>query len=295
MKKLLLMAAIAASVSPSLTAQNGGEAKKAEVVQSGIRFCESTYPYQDGILVANFGTEELNPLNNEGKGYILYLKGNETKTFIAADGNLSGPKGMLIEKQHLFVCDVNKVVVYNLDKPQEKPQIVSMPEGNLFVNDLVAADGTLYISVTNTDKIFKADIKDVNRVGEPVEWLTVPGPNGLLLDKGTMYIASYPADGNTQDKHVIYRVNDLKNPKAEKLTTVPGQYDGIALSGDGKSLYITNWTPAGISKVCLKTGKTTPLKLNLDKELIGPADITVKGGKIYIPDLPNSRVVIINE
>lgn len=289
------MAAIAASVSPSLMAQNGGEVKSAEVIQSNLRFCESTYPYGNGILVANFGTEELNPLNNEGKGYILYLKGNEIKPFIAADGNLSAPKGMLMEQQHLFVCDVNKVMVYNLDKPKEKPQIIRMPEGNLFVNDLVAADGTLYISVTNTDKIFKADITDVNRVGEPVEWLTVPGPNGLLLNDGTMYVASYPADGNTKDKNVIYRISDLNNPKAEKLVTLPGQYDGIALSGDRKSLYITNWAPAGISKVCLETGKITPLAIGLDKALIGPADITVKDGKIYIPDLPNSRVVIINE
>lgn len=33
-----------------------------------------TYPYNGGILIANFGTEQLNPLNAEGKGYILYYK-----------------------------------------------------------------------------------------------------------------------------------------------------------------------------------------------------------------------------
>lgn len=35
------------------------------VITDGIRFCESTYPYQGGLLIANFGTEQLNPLNDE--------------------------------------------------------------------------------------------------------------------------------------------------------------------------------------------------------------------------------------
>ena len=40
------------------------------IISDSIRFCESTYPYQGGILIANFGTEQLNPLNTEGRGYI---------------------------------------------------------------------------------------------------------------------------------------------------------------------------------------------------------------------------------
>ena len=46
-----------------------------------------------------------------------------------------------------------------------------------------------------------------------------------------MYVASYPADGNTSEKHVVYRISDLtNNPQPEKLVTVPGQYDGIAFA-----------------------------------------------------------------
>ena len=43
-------------------------------VTDGIRYCESTYPYEGGMLIANFGTEQLNPLNSEGKGYIVWHK-----------------------------------------------------------------------------------------------------------------------------------------------------------------------------------------------------------------------------
>ena len=214
---------------------------------------------------------------------------------VAADGNLNAPKGMFMRNNHLYICDVNKIVVYDLNQKGKAPKTIHLPEGNLFVNDLAADGNNLYASVTNTDKIFKIDITDSANPGEAQEWATVPGPNGLLIGDGMMYVASYPADGNTGEKHVIYRINDLDNPQPEKVVTVPGQYDGIAFSSDGKSLYVTNWTPAGLSRVDLQTGSLSPLNISLDKELSGPADITVSGGKIYIPDLPASRVVIVTE
>lgn len=266
---------------------------KPTVVNNGIRFCESTLPYDGGILVANFGTEELNPLNTEGKGYIKFLKDGKTDTFIAADGNLSAPKGMLKNGDRLFICDVNKIVVYNTKNKNEAPTIIRLPEGNLFVNDLVADGKYMYASVTNTDKIFRIDISGNSYT--PEEWLSVPGPNGLYLNNGSMYIASYPADGKTTDKNVIYKVNDIKNPKLEKFIDVPGQYDGIAFSSDKKYIYATNWVPAGLVKINLKSKSVELIKINLDKPLIGPADISVANGKIFIPDLPNSRVVVVNE
>lgn len=266
-----------------------------EVVDEGIRYCESTYPYNGGILIANFGTEQLNPLNTEGKGYILYYKDGKMSTLVAADGNLNAPKGMFLRNNQLYICDVNKIVVYDLTQKGKAPKTIQLPEGNLFVNDLAADGNNLYASVTNTDKIFKIDITDAANPGEAQEWTSVPGPNGLLIGNGMMYVASYPADGNTGEKHVIYCINDLNNPQPEKVITVPGQYDGIAFSSDKKSLYITNWTPAGLSRVDLQTGMLSPLDISLEKSLSGPADITVAGGKIYIPDLPASRVVIVTE
>lgn len=208
------------------------------VVDSNIRYCESTLPYRDGVLIANFGTEQLNPLNSEGKGYILYFDGKTTKT-------------------------------------------------------VIPADGTLYISVTNTDRIYSVDLNTAE--SHLKEWASVPGPNGIVIKDGAMYVASYPADGTTKADNVIYRIADLKNPQPEAYINIPGQYDGISFSADGEYVYFTNWQPAGISKMNLKTRKVTELALDLKTPLIGPADISVAHGNIYIPDLPNSRVVIIKE
>lgn len=264
------------------------------VVNDGLRFSESTLPYNDGILIASFGTDELNPLNNEGKGYIMYYKNGKTETFIASDGNLSAPKGMFADGNRLYVCDVNKIVVYDTNDKSAKPVVIRLPEGHLFVNDLVYDGKYLYASVTNSDRIFRIDISG-NGENVAEEWLELPGPNGLLINGGNMYVASYPADGNTTEKNVIYRISDMASPKLEKFVDIAGQYDGIAASSDGNYIYITNWSPAGISKISLSDRSVTPVEVNLDKPLVGPADISVKDGYIYIPDLPNSRVVVVKE
>ena len=265
------------------------------VIDKGIRYCESTYPYNDGLLIANFGTEQLNPLNTEGKGYIVLHKDGKNEVLIPADGHLSAPKGMLVRDGYLYVCDVNKVMVYNLADKAAEPRTIALPKGNLFANDLVSEGDYLYVSVTNTDRIFRVDISRPGQPGQPQEWLSVAGPNGLLLHEGSLYVASYPADGRTTDAHVVYRIADLKNPVAEKWMEVPGQYDGLAVASDGKALYVTNWTPAQVSRIDLNTRQLSPLDLKLPQALVGPADITVTGGYLYIPDLPNSRVVVVKE
>lgn len=144
---LLLNAAVASCTS---TEEN-------KVVSDGIRFCESTYPYQGGILIANFGSEQLNPLNTEGKGYILHYKKGEMKTLIPADGHLSAPKGMFEKNGYLYICDVNKLVVYNLKALDRLPQTVFFQNDDLFLNDLAASGNTLYISVTNSGRIYQLD------------------------------------------------------------------------------------------------------------------------------------------
>lgn len=200
---------------------------------------------------------------------------------------------MFIRSHRLFISDVNKIVVYNLKALKEAPEIITFPEDDLFINDLAADGNTLYASVTNSGRIYRIDIANPVKMTSsvPVKWLDVTGPNGIIIDNGIMYVASYPADGNTTDANVIYQITDLSNPVAEKFISLPGQYDGIALSTDKKTMYITNWTPAGISTIDMSTKKITPLATT--EKFAGPADITVINDTMYIPDLPNSRMVIL--
>lgn len=289
MKKFLLISALSFLSYGALLAQRPVK----ETLSENLKFSESTYSYDGGILVASFGTQELNPLNSEGKGYITLFKNGKHETFIQADGNLSAPKGMLVKDGKLYVCDVNKIVVYDIDNRKSAPAIIGMGEGHLFVNDLVSDGRYIYASVTNSGRIFRIDASNPDKLGSPEEWIGITGPNGLAIRDGKMYVASYPADGNTTEDNVLYVIEDLSSPVARKLTEVPGQYDGLAFSEDGKSLYFTNWTPAQVLVMDMETGNVSELSLDLDEPLAGPADITFEKGVLYIPDLPNSRVIVM--
>ena len=101
-----------AAVGAVLTMASCGQNRPASVPQveiltnDSIAYCESVLADGDRLLVCNFGTDELNPLNTEGKGYVLEWKDGTFRTLIPADGNLSGPKGTLIKDAHLFIADV---------------------------------------------------------------------------------------------------------------------------------------------------------------------------------------------
>lgn len=267
---------------------------------NGIRFCESTLPYNDLLLVANFGTEELDPLNTKGKGYISAIdaKGN-TSTFIACDGNLSAPKGMSIYKNHLFVSDVNKIVVYNLKDLNAKPQIVELPEGELFVNDMVVTGDNILISVTNTGHIFSLHASDIDNLAAAklMIFANLAGANGITIHKDKMYVASYNPAGTPGAENVIY-VGDLTTGEIEFKPLikglVAGQFDGIAVSADGK-VYFTSWTSAdGTGAVyCYTLGDSSGKvdRLSVGSSLTGPADISIdKFGHLWIPDLAQSSV-----
>ena len=168
------------------------ENDKPVVITQGLKFCEGTVAYGSTILVSNFGSEVFNPINTEGKGYILSLENGALEMFISNDGVLSGPKGMAIADDYLYIADVGKVVVYDLKDKTAYPQVIEFPSTNRFVNDIVVKENIAYISVTNTGKIFQLNISNPANLStdELTEYVDVPGANGLALDGNKMYIAS---------------------------------------------------------------------------------------------------------
>ena len=182
MKKLLTVLVLAAVVAGC---------SKAKVYTDGLRFCEGVTFYGDTLLVSNFGTDELNPLNTEGKGYIMALTDTVSRVFIPADGNLSGPKGMEIVGGRLYIADVGKVVVYDLSDREAAPQVVMFPEADIYVNDM------LYEAVPlNKDAVIVVDQGDgkVNYVevkdGE-IFMADSTCPDHLCVSQGAMSPETY--------------------------------------------------------------------------------------------------------
>ncbi|MGL5272387.1 MAG: hypothetical protein ACRC8J_02735, partial [Phocaeicola sp.] len=229
------------------------------VMTENLKFNEGSVIYNSTLLFSNFGSDELNPLGTDGKGYITKLVDGKMETFIAADGNLDAPKGMAIKDEKLYIATVGKVVVYDLTKQEAAPIIINMPEGNLFVNDIVIYGDNAFISVTNTGKIFKLNLTDHSLN----EYVDIVGANGLIVDGKAMYIASYPADGVTTSSNVIYKIEDVDAPVVSKFIEREGQYDGLALNKS--KLYFTSWVNGEVGYVDIATKEVTLLDLSEQK------------------------------
>lgn len=253
------------------------------VFQDGIERAESVLPYDGGLLISNFG--------GQNGGYILYRKDGVTETLIPPGNALTMPTGMAVKDQTLFVCDGDRVRVFDLKQPDTEARTIRFAEAGHLANDTAVYGDTLYITVTDQDRIYRLDISDISRLGEsvPVEWATVPGPNGIAVAGGVVYIASIPHDYATPDvENVIYRIRDWNNPVPEVVVDEPGLYDGIAVSEDGETLYYSDWNTAAVSAFHVQTGKQETL---YQEAGMGPADIVQEGGVLYVPDLPGSRIL----
>ena len=260
------------------------------IVKEDVKFSESVYPYDGGLLISNFGSETMNPRDNENAGYIIFRKDGVNKKLVEG---LHKPTAMAVKDNFLFVCDEITLKVFDLKNLNTPAQIVKFADDDKVVNALAQDGNTLYISITNTGRIYSLDISNPARIGnvKPKLWLNVPGPNGLTIGGGEMFIASIPPDYRTvTDENVIYRVKNLKNPVAEKFYNVAGLYDGVAISDDLKTLYISDWLTGSVTAVDVKTKK---IRVIYEEKGVGPADIAQEGGTLFIPELVNSRIISI--
>ena len=230
--------------------------REKDVLTRNLQICYSVCPYQDGLLISNWGTDSINPLNQEGKGYIAFHKEGVTSILIPADGTLSAPKGMAVKDDYLFVADVNKVVVYNLNETSDQPQVISFPEGNDFVSDVAIVGNVLLAAVTNTSSIYALDISNPAHidVGSLAVYAVVPGATSLCVSDYHLFIGSSTTYGEPTEFNVIYMIDDLSNPVAQPMTHRIGQYQDLALTPDGESLYFIDKNSDKLGRLEFATG-----------------------------------------
>ena len=278
------------------------------VIQEGIRSAECVRPYNGGVLIANYGTDHVPPGIDDRKGYILFRKNGQTSVLISP-GVLHNPSGMAVKDHYLFVCDGTMLRMFDLARPRETPQTITFPAP--YYLKAAAVDGnTLYVSSDNVGQIFALDIthpENMNRI-KPVKWLELHGARCMAVsEKGVMYITALPESGpdiaDADMENVIYRVNDLRHPKAEKFITrkiysgdpaadknTSIYYDGIALSEDQYALYIADFRVKTGAILAVDIG-TKEVKTIYETEGLRPADLTQTEKALYIPDMKNHRVI----
>ncbi len=166
----------------------------------------------------------------DGSGFISKVSLDGKIENLRWTSGLNAPKGMGLYKGKLYVTDVYRLVVINTANGQAEKTYDAVGTG-AFLNDVtVASDGTVYVSDSRADKIYR--LKD-GKWEVFIEGETLNKPNGLLaVGKDRLMVGS--------TKTGALRMMDLN---AKTMTTIAegmAVTDGI-VSDDKGGYFVSDW------------------------------------------------------
>ncbi|MBI3399004.1 MAG: hypothetical protein HY026_07220 [Deltaproteobacteria bacterium] len=254
---------------------------------------DGTYFY-----VSNMG-KVLNPTAKDNDGFISKLSKDGMiveRKFLPKKGNLNSPKGILAVNGVLYAADVDELAGFDLKKRKQVFKLSFKKEETKFLNALTKKDdNTLFLSSTDTNKIF-----EVNISGKPFYKLViagVKGANGLKYDADSkkLYVVGWGAD-NKPDGEVGVIDMSGTTPSYKTISPYKGFLDGIVLVDGGKKLIFSDWIKfekAGVLKECdIASGKVSDVPLS--EPVGGPADIYYDSAAelLWIPMMMEGKVLI---
>lgn len=222
---------------------------------AGLRQPESVVydPAQKVLYVSNIDGDTT---AKDGNGFIARVGTDGTMLQAAWVTGLDAPKGLAVAGDRLYVADIDTLVEVDIPGARVAARHVA-PEGKFFNDVTVAADGSVYVSDTATNRIYRL------QNGALSVWLESPqldGPNGLLAEPGRLLVGSWGSEaGENMHGGQLLAVSlvDQAITSASAGTGV-GQLDGIeARLGGG--YYLTDWY-AGTLLRADGDGKVSTLK-----------------------------------
>lgn len=183
-------------------------------------------------------TDRLYVANIDGKSDAL--DGNGFISRVSLDGKienlhwtsgLNAPKGMGLYKNRLYVTDIYRLVAINTETGQAEKTWDAVDQKSAFLNDVtVAKDGTVYVSDSRADKIYrlKDDKWEVWMEGEHLN-----KPNGVLaVGKKQLMIGC--------TKTGALRSVDVNTKTMMTIADGMSVTDGIVPEGKG-NYFVSDW------------------------------------------------------
>ena len=193
-----------------------------------LRVPESVlYDGKNTLYVANIDGK---PDALDGQGFISKVALDGKIENLHWTSGLNAPKGMGLYKNKLYVTDVHRLVCINTTNGQAEKTWDAVGTG-AFLNDVtVDRDGTVYVSDSRADKIYrlKGDKWEVLMEGEQLN-----KPNGLLaVGTDKLMIGS--------GKIGALRTVDLNTKSITTLADGMAATDGIVPEGKG-NYFVSDW------------------------------------------------------
>lgn len=180
---------------------------------------------RDLFYVSNMNQE---PRLKDGNGFISRVDKNGTILDLHWIDGLNSPKGLAIVGDTLYAADVDELVLMDINAGKITRKI-PIPGGKM-INDITSdADGSLYISDTDADKVYQYSNGMIS------DWMTegLNGPNGLLIDGERILIASQGSND--------YASADMRTREKTLLTENINHADGIAFTGIPGYYFVSDW------------------------------------------------------
>lgn len=258
---------------------------------TGFNHIESVATDGKYIYAADIG-KELKPGAKDGDGLIARLdkKGNIVDASFAKE-KLNAPKGLAINKNVLFLNDIDRVVAIDLNSGVKLYEI-DFSKDSSFLNDIaVWNDNTLFVSATDKNKLFKVNLVD-ETYSEVATDTTIAGINGLFCAKNSnkLYVNGYGSDNKPNG--IIGYIN-LKDNKFTKVTSLEGYFDGIYISKD--ILYVSNWVAYEKKGVVMAIGiySNKCTKVKSIEPIAGPADFIINNNELILPAMISGEIHFI--
>ncbi len=224
------------------------------------------------IYVANVN---MNPWEKDGNGFIskMDLQGNIIE--LEWLSGLSGPKGMGIIGNSLFVADIDEVVEFDIETGQAVNTY--KVEGTPTLNDITVGDGVVYISGSDSNKVFA--LKD----GQVSVFLEddFGRPNGLFVEPGRLLMIT---SGSSQLKSF-----DLDTKESVDLVDGLGHGDGIVPVGNGD--YLASSWRGELFYIDSNWKRTQLLDTRDDKINAADIDFIIDRNLLLVPTFFDNRVV----
>ena len=229
---------------------------------------------RDVLYVSNVNE---NPWEKDNNGFIS--KVSLSGEILALDwvSGFSGPKGMAIVGNTLFVADMDEIGLIDIEKGELIEKILL--DGASGLNDITPdGNGGVFISDSNGGKLYQYSDGEVNIFhGE------TPGrPNGLFVDQGKLFVAFSQAS-----EFVSFELGSLNKTI---IATDIGGGDGITPTNEKGKFLVSDWN-GEIFMIGLNGEKQS--LLNTKDQSKNTADIwfILEENLVLVPTFFDNRIV----
>lgn len=226
---------------------------------------------RDQIYVSNVNGK---PTDKDNNGFISILNTDGSIKELKWITGMHAPKGMAYNDSLLYVTDIDRIMVIDIDKG-EIIKIVDV-EGASFLNDMaVIHSNQVVISDMGENKLM---VYDGHRVSVYLDDDLLVSPNGLAATKIALFIGT---------KEHLLKI-DMKENKLKKNIEGVGPIDGLVPLGLGKFV-VSDWS----GRILLIDAQNKIVLQNTADKNIQAADLGYipKDKIILIPTFFDNRVV----